>query len=60
MEAAHTVAGLIINRLRTIPPVGSQIREESYLFTVRAVSAAPSSGSYQASIASRSLGLRTA
>ncbi|MGB2902842.1 MAG: transporter associated domain-containing protein [Candidatus Dechloromonas phosphoritropha] len=39
MEAAHTVAGLIINRLRTIPPVGSQIREESYLFTVRAVSA---------------------
>lgn len=38
MEAAHTVAGLIINRLRTIPPVGSQIREESYQFTVKAVS----------------------
>lgn len=39
MEAAHTMAGLIINRLRTIPPVGSQIREESYQFTVRTVSA---------------------
>lgn len=39
MEAAHTVAGLIINRLRTIPPVGSHIHEESYQFTVRTVSA---------------------
>ena len=38
MEAAHTVAGLIINRLRTIPPVGSHIHEESYQFTVRTVS----------------------
>lgn len=38
-STAPTVAGLVIHRLRTIPPVGSHIHEESYQFTVRAVSA---------------------
>ncbi|MBF0454913.1 MAG: HlyC/CorC family transporter [Magnetococcales bacterium] len=32
---AHTVAGLILNRLRTIPKEGASIVEQDYKFTVR-------------------------
>jgi putative hemolysin len=36
---AHTVAGIIINKLRRIPEVDASIVEQNYRFTVRAVSA---------------------
>ena len=39
VSAAHTVAGIIINRMRTIPQVGASIVEQNYRFTVRGVNA---------------------
>jgi len=39
VATAHTVAGVLINELRTIPQVGASIVEQSYRFTVRGVSA---------------------
>lgn len=39
VSLSHTVAGVIINKLRRIPEVGASIVEQNYRFTVRAVSA---------------------
>ncbi|MFZ1536831.1 MAG: hemolysin family protein [Chromatiaceae bacterium] len=39
VNLSHTVAGIIINKLRRIPELGSSILEQNYRFTVRAVSA---------------------
>ncbi len=39
VNLSHTVAGIIINKLRRIPELGASILEQNFRFTVRAVSA---------------------